>query len=93
MKTSDPTGWQPIETAPKDGTEIIVFHHIGGVCAGFCPAPGWAWHCMDGHNTRWVKAAGEDVARQVPSLTSFNEPPTHWMHLPAPPQETSDENL
>lgn len=80
--------WQPIETAPKDGTEIIVFHPIAAVCAAFCPAPGFAWHCMDGQNT--VIGAVSGVS--IPRMTSFIEPPTHWQPLPEPPSNISKDN-
>lgn len=73
--------WQPIETAPKDGTEIIVFHKDGGVCAAFCPGDGFAWHCMDGNNTVIHKSG-----KSIPAITSFLESPTHWMPLPEPPK-------
>jgi hypothetical protein len=73
--------WQPIETAPKDGTEIIVFHKIAGVCAAFCPADGFAWHCMDGSNTTISQKSGQSI----PVMTSFLEPPICWMPLPSPP--------
>jgi hypothetical protein len=73
--------WQPIETAPKDGTEIIVFHPEGGVCAAFCPGDDFDWHCMDGSNT----IVGSRSGRSIPSMTSFIHPPTHWMPLPEPP--------
>lgn len=76
------TGWQPIETAPMDGTEIIVFHKEGGVCAAFCPGDGFSWHCMDGRNT----AKGEKSGASIPVMTSFVKPPTHWMPLPLPPE-------
>jgi hypothetical protein len=75
--------WQDISTAPRDGTEIILFHPVAGVCAGFCPAPGFAWHVMDGSNT----SVGRKSGRSVPTLTSFTHKPTHWMPLPAPPKE------
>jgi hypothetical protein len=75
--------WQDISTAPRDGTEIILFHPVAGVCAGFCPAPGFAWHVMDGSNTFVAQKSG----RSVPTLTSFTRNPTHWMPLPAPPKE------
>ena len=73
--------WQPIETAPKDGTEIIVSHPVAGVCAAFCPGAGFAWHCMDGQNT----VIGSKSKTSIPSMTSFIKPPTHWMPLPAAP--------
>lgn len=74
-------GWLPIESAPKDGTEIIVFHPKAGVCAAFCPGDGFAWHCMDGMNT----AIGKNSGQSIPVMTSFVDAPTHWMPLPAAP--------
>lgn len=79
----DKEAWRPIETAPKDGKPIIVFHPEGGVCEAFCPGDGFAWHCMDGVNTR----IGEKSGKSLPTLTSFLLPPTHWMPLPTPPSE------
>lgn len=78
---SEKNEWKPIESAPKDGTEIIVFHPQAGVCAAFCPGDGFAWHCMDGMNTGIGKKSGQSI----PIMTSFVEPPTHWMPLPAEP--------
>lgn len=78
------TEWKPIASAPKDGSEILVFHPEGGVCAAFCPGDGFAWHCMDGMNT----VIGKKSRQSIPAMTSFMEPPTHWMPLPAPPCET-----
>lgn len=75
-------GWMPIETAPKDGTEIIVFHPAAGVCAAFCPQEGFAWHCMDGQN-RFINNLGVSI----PRMTSFIEPPTLWQPLPPPPSQ------
>lgn len=65
--------WQPIETAPKDGTEIIVFmpdayNQIEIVAFSSDGASGEAWcsaRCVDGLE------AGI---------------PTHWMPLPSPPK-------
>ena len=66
--------WQPIETAPKDGTPIIAYRptkppHVEGM---YWAGPGgeggaWYWH-YDGDG---------------PTST----PPTHWMPLPTPPKE------
>ncbi|MFP5078252.1 DUF551 domain-containing protein [Rhizobium sp. YIM 134829] len=73
-------GWQPIETAPKDGTKILcicmrtdeaVKHRLGIIAVD-----------------RWTK--------QYDGWANFNErfwPATHWMPLPLPPQiEQEDEN-
>ncbi|OZI23721.1 hypothetical protein CAL26_09830 [Bordetella genomosp. 9] len=76
-----PSGWRDIASAPKDGTEIIVFHPEGGVCAAFCPGEGFAWHCMDGMN----KVIGQKSGNSIPRMTSFVQPPTHWQPLPPPP--------
>ncbi|MCG7324319.1 hypothetical protein [Achromobacter sp. ACRQX] len=73
--------WKPIASAPKDGTEIIVFHPEAGVCAAFCPADGFAWHVMDGMNT----VVGSKSGKSIPVMTSFLKPPTHWMPLPSAP--------
>jgi|688.fasta_scaffold191249_7 hypothetical protein len=72
--------WQPIETAPKDGTRIIVGKESGYVMA-------WAssayWFnrepcrhspaCKPGTHVGWTD--GFDTLSA----------PTHWMPLPAPP--------
>lgn len=66
--------WQPIETAPKDGSQVLLYgpskwlsttatktHSIG---------IGW-FSTMFGQN-KWI--------------TGATETPTHWMPLPPPPQ-------
>lgn len=63
-------GWQPIETAPKDGRPILLF---GGYSGGGINIGAWggsrpaSWR--DGHS----------MGRQFP------RPCTHWMPLPEPP--------
>ncbi len=77
-------GWQPIETAPKDGTEIL-----GCVAHPRLYAP-----------TRIVWAAyhpnskGKETWRNAPICGDKMERVTHWMPLPAPPtQEPTDETI
>lgn len=67
--------WQPIETAPKDGTPIIV-----GV-AGLDRSSGEAhwWQGEDGRGG-WQTWDGANHRRTVYATT-----PTHWMPMPAPP--------
>ena len=68
------TEWQPIETAPKDGSAILswptgsmfkddTFSYVVRWC-------GWR-EC-------WIEAAGEEYQ-------GFE--PTHWMPLPPPPKK------
>lgn len=72
-------GWQPIETAPKDGTYILVGNAAGSWVAkylpvfqsGFKPDNPWA-SMMLNHD-------------HLPDWQSSN--PTHWMPLPAPPSD------
>ena len=71
------TGWQPIETAPKNGTRI----DLGCLSAKcFTRAPDCYWH-KKAH--RWIsKWCGKEgySALRLPFT------PTHWM-LPPPPPE------
>lgn len=66
------TDWQPIETAPKDGEDTILFWD-GKVVVGFFldnsrtarPWKGWRLHA----GSAWPPGY-----------------PTHWMPLPEPPR-------
>lgn len=70
-------GWMPIETAPRDGTEILVFADGDGVgTAKF----------LFGTNKGWVMTY--NGARSVVDYRDNYEMytgVTHWMPLPAPP--------
>ena len=63
--------WQPIETAPKDGTKIIVFDHYDGVVIAR-----WRMRWPES-GYEWIEATGEEYE---------NYRPTHWMPLPEPPK-------
>jgi len=74
-----PDGWQPIETAPRDGNEII----LGG--------PGWS-HAGFWDNGAECHRAGagwffEDDRASL--LTARNCYPTHWCPLPTAPGEAT----
>ena len=84
--------WQPIETAPKDGTPILcVRGHCQPVVAWFetFPEP-----LLDGDQTKWRwREAGDFVSdnswREDWHGTLYE--PTHWMPLPAPPSLPPNE--
>jgi hypothetical protein len=73
--------WQPIETAPKDGTEVLVWN---GGNDGFYTTPGQmgvAYWGRQGFPERKRAWCASDCCDGVTTYT-----PTHWMPLPAPPQ-------
>ena len=63
--------WQPIETAPTDGTQVIVYAASCHGLRGFVSVCHW-----------YI-----DVGWCVDEL----RPVTHWMPLPEPPKESSDD--
>jgi hypothetical protein len=71
--------WQPIETAPKDGTRVILGWPGGGVRYGFY---------LDNSHTSgpWAGWRGPSMELPFPS-----PPPTHWQPLPAPPSAAPGE--
>jgi hypothetical protein len=71
------TAWQPIETAPKDGTTILVFFD-GGDMVLAC----WSenvWHSDD----RKLRPGWEPLHRVYDVEDAIF--PTHWMPMPASP--------
>jgi Lar family restriction alleviation protein len=69
--------WQPIETAPKDGTPVLVCRDMGNP---------WGW--VRGWS-RWVDVRGisgwlSHGMFDVPGDLGLGNP-THWQPLPAPP--------
>lgn len=81
--------WQPIETAPKDGTKVLVFRD-GKVLPAF-------WGELVRGYFVWMMKAGPRDDDAVHCLgpehdidgnrDRFHHPgPTHWMPLPEPPK-------
>jgi hypothetical protein len=91
------TPWQPIETAPKDGTRILTFGkgHGNRVVSYHCDEPSspmyavayWGWH----DDERDVQVS-PGLYRKEPCRvlegwrTEWSYYPTHWMPLPEPPE-------
>ena len=72
--------WKPIDTAPKDGTKILLCRPTirpdsFGV---FCQVAAW-W---EGENN-WIVYMSQPLEKPV------HFEPTHWMPLPAPPEVQS----
>jgi hypothetical protein len=73
------TGWKPIDTAPRDGTGIILYSD--GECAPPVIAQ-WDDMWTDG---AWIVQHGSASIR-----LSWVFNPTHWMPLPTPPHPIKD---
>ena len=80
--TYDANKWMPIETAPKDGSAILLFevisfdysdkteNYVFSGCYNERRNPkfyGTEWECLE--------------------YSAFNRYPTHWMPLPLPPKD------
>lgn len=68
------SAWQPIETAPKDGTRILAAHARGGVAFA-------RWNSAHGGWLDDAAAAQHDYWNYVEPEEAF----THWQPLPEPP--------
>ncbi len=68
------TDWQPIETAPRDGTEILIFE----------PASAAKIHVVSWQESEDYKVwcYAEEV---LSDICPEGAEPTHWMPLPQPP--------
>lgn len=79
--------WQPIETAPKDGTEII-----GAFCRDYGsgnPTTYGPW-TIRWNGKEWISSwdGWRVISSQTDFGTDYHDPgiePTHWVHLPEPP--------
>jgi hypothetical protein len=66
--------WQPIESAPKDGTWFLGYWPVHTREERVC-ATSWSDDAIDGYMGRFV-----DIADHIDWTQ-----PTHWMHLPSTP--------
>ena len=77
--------WQPIETAPKDGTKILIYN--GEVRISYWHLQGYVG--SHGYRDGWYKDYIDDSDRvfyDYPNRSWPSEVPTHWMPLPEEPK-------
>jgi hypothetical protein len=85
-----PLTWQPIETAPKDGTAVLIMRDIwpgtntgrADECNGYNTYVA-EWWADEGPSGNWV-CYMDSVLDPICPIH-----PTHWMPLPAPPIEAA----
>jgi len=88
--------WQPIETAPRDGTRILAWTPEGHDIVWWSDLnrdlpqepgnnPGWwgfCWHTVPGRTREHGFGVDDDY------IWPAQNQPTHWMPLPEPPEGT-----
>lgn len=73
--------WKPIDTAPKDGTHVLVYRSLLG--KSDCIVEAW-----------WKADVFGDMCWGANGWTYPDfSPPTHWMPLPAPPALTETDPI
>lgn len=65
--------WQPIKTAPKDGTKIIVYTRADGF------VPWVSWDDQDEYEDEY------STGFWISEFIQWSGIPTHWMHFPDDP--------
>jgi hypothetical protein len=86
--------WQPIETAPKDGTHILIRTADFGAVEGwwdrsvtnfYASQKGWASYDPANMQGDWVSdfPIGDGCDRRL----YCGATPSHWMPLPEPPHD------
>ena len=74
--------WLPIETAPRDGTKILVFTRWVGDAASIGPEP------FEEVQIAFFEANGECGTEEL--VCSYIGDPVCWMPLPKPPETPSE---
>lgn len=78
-------GWQPIETAPKDGTPMFADYGDGVLyVAKFNPPDVFS----DGHWQMLGYFGGRSLSGMTLTSGGDRKPPKRWQPLPAPPSST-----
>ncbi len=84
--------WQPIETAPKDGTEILLCRALS---ADGKPITGSAWGVFVQVAAWWAEEGDDDgewvVYCSIPREPLLHFEPSHWRSLPPNPFEASNQ--
>jgi len=93
VTTKETTGWQPIETAPRDRKIDLLLPHPRGRqidCFWHEPLKAWAkwdWPRWGGPNPEKPDEGPWDLLPEARCpLITWAAAPTHWMPPPVPPE-------
>lgn len=76
----DETGWQPIETAPLDGTRVDLWEGGRRMTNMHWKDGNWCW-------SRWSLGRPRDASKVHLRTTVYTDlKPTHWRLPPEPPE-------
>jgi hypothetical protein len=80
------TGWMPIETAPQDGSQILLWGPCMQISVGY-----FQQHSSWGEEP-WMLTA--DGCMAIERMSDFGvdyrtASPTHWQPLPSPPEPSN----
>lgn len=73
--------WQPIETAPKDGTTVLLYRPTA---LRWCVVDKGRWETQKYHSKPSPYWSSDQKLPTVAEQRSWE--PTHWMPLPEPPE-------
>lgn len=90
---SENNGWLPIETAPKDGTAVLLFEPAEDryLNEGLEYGPKVGQLLCMGVGTWCQTDSGEDYWGDYHDLNVLMSEPTHWHPLPPPPETHTQE--
>jgi len=81
------TNWQPMDTAPKDGTWVLVYDDGVQVVAKYMWQNNWLWAThLDVSDWHWATHLDASEGHKVYQTCV----PSRWMPLPNPPELGND---
>ena len=83
--------WQPIETAPRDGSLIWLGSPEAMRLGFWTQGKEFENHGTTGGGWRDMSAAEKNITGETSLRTGLHFAPTHWMPTPKPPKMENDQ--
>ncbi len=81
--------WQPIETAPKDGTQVILTNGVSVAQGNWLHSEPFIREHRDLEGRYIDQDESDGYDGWIDFIGGMMPEPTHWMPLPTPPKEQS----